>query len=106
MRMARYDKEEKLTECLSTDLPAFVADLVPCSIVHLVGTIADLTRETYNLSNHHLSYTSGVCEWRVENSNAVLGGIFEVDLVRSDTETSNNNEILGFLQDFCGKFRL
>lgn len=85
-----------LTKCLSANLPASAAHFIPRSLVHLHRAVAQLSRQRDNLADDQLSNTAGVAEWRVENRNAVVSGILQVDLVRSDAETADGDEILGF----------
>jgi hypothetical protein len=94
------------TEGLSTDLPALVADLVPGALVHLVGTVTELSRQHDDLSNDQLRHTARVTKRRVEDGDTVLGGIFEVDLVGADAEAADDNEVLSLAQHPLRKFRL
>jgi hypothetical protein len=36
----------------------------------------------------------------------LIGGILKVDLVGTDTETTDDDEVLGLLQDSCGELGL
>lgn len=48
----------KLTQGLSANFPAFIADLVPGAGMHLVGTITELASERNDLSDDQLGDTS------------------------------------------------
>ena len=90
------------TQSLATNFPALVAHFIPCAVVQFVRTVSQLTGQGDNFSNNKLRYTSRVCEWGVEDCNTVPRGIFEIDLVCSNTEAANDNQVLGFPKNrFC-----
>jgi hypothetical protein len=99
MRMRRFRGKRDVTryrthtESFSPDFPASLADLVPDTLPHLVGTITDLPRKGDNFGNHEFCDRSRVGEGRVEDGDTGLGGGEEVDLVRSDTEATNNEKL-------------
>ena len=72
--------------------------------MHLVGTIAKLTRERDDFGNDQLSHTTRVGKWRVKDGNAMTSRIIEVDLVGPNTETPNNKKIFGFFQNLFIQF--
>jgi hypothetical protein len=87
------------TQCLATDLPALVAHFVPGSVVHFVRAVTQLSCKGNNLCDDQLGNTAGVAEGRVEDRNTVVGGILEVDLVGTDAEAADNDQVLGLLQN-------
>lgn len=62
--------------------------------------------QAYNLSNNEFCNAARVCEWRVKDSNAMSCGIIEVNLICSDTEATDNDEIFCLAENFLGKFSL
>lgn len=94
------------TERLATDFPALGADLVPGAAVHLVGAVTKLTGQGDNFGNNELCNTARIGEGGVEDSNAVGGSVFEVDLVRADAEAANDEQVLGLTQDLLGQLGL
>lgn len=94
------------TQSLSTNLPALRADLVPGSTVHLIGSIAELTSEGDDFGNDELGDTAGVGEGRVEDGDTMAGSVIEVDLVGTDTEAADDEQVLGLTEDLLGELRL
>lgn len=88
---------------LASNLPALGADLVPCTTVHLVGSVAELTGEGDDLSNDKLSDTARVGEGGVEDGDTVFGSKLEVDLVGTDTEAADDEEVCGLTEDLFGE---
>jgi hypothetical protein len=84
---------------LTPDFPTLVAHFVPRAIVHFVASVSDLSRQRNDLAYHQLGYAAGVAEGRIEHANAMLGGIFQVDLVRANAETADDNQVAGRGQD-------
>lgn len=74
--------------------------------MHLVGAVAQLAGEHDDLTNDQLGNTAGVAEGGVEDRNTVVSGILKVDLVSTNTEATNDNEVLGLLQDARGELGL
>jgi hypothetical protein len=93
------------TQSLATNFPAFVAHFVPGAVVQLVRAVSQLAGQGDNFSNNKLRNTSRVCERGVEDCNTVPRGIFEINLVCSDAEAADDNQVLGFpknrLCEFC-----
>jgi hypothetical protein len=58
-----------------------------------------LTSEDDDFSNDQLCDTSGVRKRGVEDGDTVSRGIFEVDLVGTNTEASHDNQVLCFAED-------
>lgn len=88
---------------LASNLPALGADLVPCTTVHLVGSVAELTGEGDYLGNDKLSDTARVGEGGVEDGDTVFGSKLEVDLVGTDTEAADDEEVCGLTKDLFGE---
>ena len=107
-RSAKYPRNNRRahTDGLSSNLPATVAHFVPGTSVHLVGAVAQLTCKHDHLTNDQLSNTARVAEGGVEDRNTLVGGILEVDLVGTDTEATDDDKVLCFLQDSCGELCL
>lgn len=82
------------TQCLSSNLPAALGDLVPHTLPHLSSSIGELSRETDDLGKNELGYRTRVGERRVEHGHTGRSGSLERYLVRSDTETSNDQELI------------
>ena len=74
--------------------------------MHFHGAIAQLTSKADDLRDDQLGDTAGVAERRVEDGNTVLSGILEVDLVGTDAEAADHNQVLGLLEDSCGELGL
>jgi hypothetical protein len=74
--------------------------------VQFIRTIAELTGEGNNLTNHQFSNGARVGEWRVEDDDTPLCGILEINLVGTDTKASDDKQVLCVLEDFGGKFGL
>lgn len=100
------DNELKHTQSLSTNLPALCANFVPGATVHLNGSIAELSSQGDNFGNDQFRNTARVCEWGVENGNTTASGISEVDLVGSDTEASDDEQVLGLAQNLLAQLCL
>lgn len=97
---------DKHTKGFSANFPALVANFIPCPVVHLIWTIAQLTGKSYNFSYNQFGNTPRIAERRVEDRNAMFGCVLEVNLVCSNTETTDDNEVSGFLQDASTQLRL
>lgn len=74
--------------------------------MHLNGSIAELSGQGDDFGNDQFRNTARVCEWGVENSNTTTGSISEVDLVGSDTEASDDEQVLGLAQNFLAQLCL
>ena len=94
------------TEGLAADLPALGAHLVPGAAVHLAGAVAELAGEGDDLSNHQLSNRAGVGERRVENGNTMLSSIVKINLVGTNAEAADNEQVLSFPENIGSKLGL
>lgn len=74
---------------LASNLPAPTADLVPCASVHFIRTITQLPCQSNNLCNDEFSDTTGIAERGVEDGDAMLGRVLEVDLIRTDAKAAD-----------------
>lgn len=74
--------------------------------MHFHGAVAQLTSKANDLGNDQLGDTAGVAERRVEDGNTVFGGILEVNLVGSDAEAADHNQVLSLLEDPRGELSL
>ena len=90
-------------QCLSSDLPALGAHLVPGPSVHLNAAVTQLTCECDDLANDELGDRTRVREGRVEDADSMRRGVLEIDLVRADAEAANDNQVLGFGEDAGSK---
>lgn len=94
------------SQSLASNLPALGADLVPGTTVHLVGSVAELTGKGDDLGNDKLSDTARVGEGGVEDGDTILGGKLEVDLVGTNTEAADDEEVCGLTEDLLGELCL
>lgn len=94
------------SERLAADLPALGANLVPGTVVHLHGAIAELTGEDNDLTDYQFSDRTRVAEWRVEDADSMLRGVVQVDLVSANAETTNSDEVLGLAKHGSREHRL
>jgi hypothetical protein len=101
-------RREKLehTQCLSTNLPAFGANFVPSTAMHFNGSIAELPRQGNDFGYDQFCNTARVCKWRVEDGNSTSSSEVEINLVGSDTEASDDDQILGFAQNSLAQLGL
>jgi len=67
--------------------------------VHLDGAVTQLSRKGNDFSDNQLRNTARVAEGRVEDGNTVVGSILEVDLIGTDAEAPDNDQVLGLLQN-------
>jgi len=74
--------------------------------VHLIGSIAELTSEGDDFGNDELGDTAGVGEGGVEDGDTIAGSVIEVDLVGTDTEAADDEQVLGLTEDLLGELRL
>ena len=74
--------------------------------MHLQRAITELSRQADDLANDEFSDTSRVAERRVEDSDAMLACIIQVDLIRPNAKTPDHDQISSFRQDSGSKFRL
>lgn len=81
------------TKGLTSNFPTVLGELVPDTGSHLMGSVDDLSRKGNDLGDDELSNGSGIGEGRVENGDTSLGSVLKVDLVRTDTETANDQEL-------------
>ena len=96
----------RLTKRLSTDLPALGADFIPGAAVHLVGAVAKLAGQRDDFSDDELGDTARVGKRGVEDGDAMAGSIVEIDLVGTDAEAADDEQVLGFAQHLLGELRL
>lgn len=81
------------TKGLATNFPTVLGELVPDTGSHLVGSVDDLSRKGNDLGDDELSNRTGVGEGRVENGDTSLGGVLKIDLIGTDTETADGQEL-------------
>lgn len=67
--------------------------------MQLIRSISQLPCQGDDLANDKFRHAAGVAEGGVEDGDAVLGRILEVDLVRADAEAADDDDVLGFAQD-------
>ena len=79
-------------ERLAADLVRADRDLPPFPLVHFARAVAELTRERDDLADDQLGDAAGVAEWRVEDRNAAVVRVFEIDLVGPDAEAAEGDE--------------
>lgn len=71
--------------------------------MHFKRSIAELSCQGDDFGNDQFRHTAGVGKWRVKDSNPTAGSVAEVNLVGSDTEASNDDQILGFAQNLLAQ---
>lgn len=74
--------------------------------MHFNGSIAELSGQGDNFGNDQFRNTARVCEWGVEHGNTTASSIIEVDLVGSDTEASDDEQVLGLAQNLLAQLCL
>ena len=74
--------------------------------MEFIRAIAELASKSNDLADDELSDGAGVSEWGVEDSDPVAGGVLEVDLVCSNTEAADDDEVLCGLKHLCAQFGL
>jgi hypothetical protein len=74
--------------------------------MHLERAVAQLAGKGDNLGNHQLGHAARIGKRRVEDGNAMLGGILQVYLVGADAETADDEQVLGLLQNLGCEFCL
>lgn len=74
--------------------------------MHLTGAVAKLASQRNDLCNDQLGHTARIAEWRIEDSNTMIGSILKVNLICSDTETANGYKIPSLFQHTSGQLRL
>jgi len=62
-------------------------------LTHLESAVEILARESDDLGHDEFSDGTGVGEGRVEDGDASLTGSVEIDLIGTDTETSNDQKL-------------
>lgn len=55
--------------------------------------------ENDHFTDDQLGNTAGVTEGGVEDGNTLIGSILKIDLVGTDTEATDDDEVLGLLQN-------
>lgn len=95
--------QTSLTQSLASYLPALCADLVPGAAVHLRGAVAQLASEGNYFGDDELSNAARVGKGGVEDGNAVVGGVVEVDLIGADAEATHDKQVLGLAKDTFGQ---
>jgi hypothetical protein len=73
--------------------------------VKLVAAIAKLSCKNDEFSNDELGNRPRVREWGVEDTYAMTGGIFEVDLVCAYAKTPDYNQVACFGEDSGSQLR-
>lgn len=91
------------TQCLSANFPTFDANFVPSAAVHLNGSITELSCQGNDFGYDQFCNTARVCKWGVEDGNSTSSSEVEINLVGSDTEASNDDQILGFAQNLLAQ---
>lgn len=64
-----------------------------------------MSSKSDDLRNDKFSHTAGIAERRVKHSNSMLSCVLDIDLIRSNTEASDNDQVLGLPKYAGGKFR-
>lgn len=81
------------TERLTPDLPAALGDLVPDTLPHLSRSVGELARQADDLGHDELGDGPRVREGRVEDGDTGRSGGLEVDLICSDAEATDGEEL-------------
>lgn len=74
--------------------------------MHLHASIAELARKGNDLGDDELSDGARVAERRIEDRDAMLSGILQVDLVGANAEATDSNKVLGMGENFGGQLCL
>lgn len=74
--------------------------------MHLVRTVAKLPAKSNDFGNDELSDTAGVAERRIEDGNAALSGVLEVDLIGPNAKAAYKQQIFGMTEDFLRELSL
>ena len=81
-------------QCFATDFVTVFGLFVPYpKLTQLESAIEILARESDELRHDEFSDGTGVGEGRVEDGDASLSGSFEIDLIYTDTEASNDQKL-------------
>ena len=88
----RIDKET-YAESLSPDFPAALRDLVPDAFPHLARAVAQLPRERNDLGDDEFGDGARVGERRVEDGDTGAGGGEQINLVGTDAEAADDEEL-------------
>jgi len=78
---------------LPTDIPAALGLLVPDALTQLEGTLEVLAGECNDLRHDELRHGTRVGEGGVEDGNASFPGGDQINLVYTDAEASDNEEL-------------
>lgn len=71
--------------------------------MQLVGAIAKLTSKADDLANDELSDTARVGKGGVENGDTMAGGVIEINLVGTDAEAADDQQVLGLAEDLLAQ---
>ena len=74
--------------------------------MQFVGSIAKLTGEGNDLADNKLGDTARVGEGGVEDGDTMAGSEIEVDLVGTNAEAANDQQVLGLLEDLLTQLGL
>jgi hypothetical protein len=81
-------------QSLAADLPAALGDLVPDALTHLTSAVGELPGEADDFGEDELGDGARVGERRVEHGDTGVSGGGKIDLVGSDTEASDGEELV------------
>jgi hypothetical protein len=108
----RFRKHRKLrsdiavadnSECTTSHLVAVGRGFVPSSLVGCGRAWKDAPKQHHNLADHQFRHATGVRERSVKNRNAALAGSIQIDLVRTDAETSHRDQSVGIRKNIAGQ---
>lgn len=74
--------------------------------MQLIGAISQLSSKSNDLRNNQLCHTARIGEGGVEDCDTLFGGIIEIDLVGTDAEATDDNQILRLAEDLFAKLGL
>lgn len=94
------------SKSLATYFPAACGNLVPDALVQLHASVTKLSRQRNDFRDDEFGNRARVGERRVEDGDTCVGGILEVDLVGTNTEATDDNEVLGLPQNASSELSL
>lgn len=61
--------------------------------MHFLVAIAKLTRQPDNVADCHFGHRARIAEWRVERGDSATRRVLQIDLVRADAKTPNDQQL-------------
>ena len=89
-------------EGLAANLMGAGSRLVPYTMLHVVCVGGDASHQAYDVADHQFHHGTRVRIWCIEYSDAVLGGMVQVHLVRADAEAADGGQCGACIDDRSG----